>query len=67
MRAIRYANENGAVTIGLVGYPGGKLEEIAHHSLNTNIHDMQIAEDLQMVFGHLVMRELCNMTEMRDG
>ena len=64
LRAIRYANDHGAVTIGLVGYPGGKLEALAQHSLNTNIHDMQIAEDLQMVLGHLVMRELCGETEV---
>lgn len=59
LRAIQYANDHGGVTIGLSGYPRGKLETVAQHNLCTNIHDMQIAEDLQMVFGHLVMRELC--------
>ena len=59
LRAVRYANANGGVTIGLSGYPGGQLEQLAQYNVCTNILDMQIAEDLQMVFGHLVMRELC--------
>lgn len=66
LRAIRYANDNDAVTIGLSGYPGGQLETIAQYNICTNIHDMQISEDLQMVFGHLVMRELCGTLEFRD-
>jgi len=59
LRAIRYANENGGITIGISGYSDGQLEHTAQHNLCTNIHDMQVAEDLQMVLGHLVMRELC--------
>ncbi|MCW8914807.1 MAG: SIS domain-containing protein [Magnetovibrio sp.] len=66
LRAIRYANDHGGITIGLSGYPGGQLETIAQHNVCTNIHDMQISEDLQMVFGHLVMRELCENLEFRS-
>ena len=66
LRAIRYANAHGGVTIGLSGYMGGQLERLAQHNICTNIHDMQIAEDLQMVFGHLVMRELCGKIDIVD-
>jgi len=66
LRAIRYANENGGVTMGLSGYANGQLERLAQHNVCTNIHDMQIAEDLQMVFGHLIMRELCGQMSVVD-
>ncbi len=63
LRAITYANDHGGITIGLSGYGDGKLERLARHNVCTNIADMQIAEDLQMVFGHLVMRKLCGERE----
>jgi len=66
LRAIRYANDHGGVTLGLSGYAGGQLERLAKHNVCTNIFDMQIAEDLQMVFGHLVMRELCEFMSVVD-
>jgi len=66
LRAIRYANDHGGVTLGLSGYAGGQLERLAQHNVCTNIFDMQIAEDLQMVFGHLVMRELCGFMDVVD-
>lgn len=66
LRAIHYANDHGGVTIGLSGYANGALEKLAQHNVCTNIHDMQIAEDLQMVFGHLVMRELCGIMTFQD-
>jgi len=66
LRAIRYANEHGGVTIGLSGYPGGQLETLAQHAFTFDIRDMQMAEDLQMVFGHLVMRQLCGDTDIVD-
>lgn len=59
LRAVNYANDNGAITLGLCGFDGGKLKEIAHHSVWVNIHDMQISEDVHSVFGHIVMQSLC--------
>jgi D-sedoheptulose 7-phosphate isomerase len=59
VRAVRYANENGAVTLGLCGYRGGKLKEMAQHVLWADVDDMQIAEDIHSIFGHMVMQRLC--------
>ena len=59
VRAVRYANENGAVTLGLCGYRGGRLRETARHVLWVDIDDMQISEDLHAMFGHMVMQRLC--------
>lgn len=59
IRAIAYANEHDGVTLGVCGYSGGKLRKLAHHSICTNVHDMQLSEDLHLVFGHIVMQTLC--------
>ena len=60
LKAIDYANENGGVTVGLTGYSGGKLIEMAQHNVHIPIDDMQIAEDLHMVLDHCMMKILSN-------
>jgi len=59
LRAVRYANEHDAVTLGLCGYRGGELKKIAQHVLWADIDDMQVAEDVHAIFGHIVMQRLC--------
>lgn len=59
IRAVNYANENGAVTLGLCGYDGGKLKNISKHHLWVNVNDMQLCEDIHSIFGHIVMQRLC--------
>lgn len=54
LKAIDYANMNGAVTVGLTGYDGGELKRRAGHSVHVPIDDMQITEDLHMVLDHLL-------------
>jgi len=58
LKAIDYANEKGGVTVGLTGYSGGKLIEMAQHNVHIPIDDMQIAEDLHMVLDHCMMKIL---------
>jgi len=59
LKAIEYAKQQGATTIGFTGYNGGKLKEIVDYSLDANIDDMQISEDIHMIFNHLMMQILC--------
>jgi D-sedoheptulose 7-phosphate isomerase len=61
VRAVEYANEHGAVTLGLCGYGGGKLKDIAQHVVWANVNDMQLSEDIHSIFGHIVMQKLCGM------
>ena len=56
VRAVRYAKEVGTPVIGVTGYSGGKVRELADYSLHVNIDDMQIAEDGHMIFDHMLMR-----------
>ncbi len=59
LRAVEYANQNQAVTLGLCGYSGGKLKNLAQHVVWVGVDDMQIAEDAHAIFGHIVMQRLC--------
>lgn len=61
LRAIEFANENGGVTVGLTGYNGGRLRQIAQHSVNANIDDMQVSEDLHMIVVHIAMQIGCSV------
>ncbi|WP_374545631.1 SIS domain-containing protein [Rhodoblastus sp.] len=61
IRGVEYANEIGAVTIGLCGYRGGKLKRICRHVVWADVDDMQLSEDLHAIFGHIVMQGLCGM------
>lgn len=58
LRAMEYANERGAETVGFCGYPGGKLESAAKHIVHANIRDMQFAEDVHLIVGHIAMKAL---------
>lgn len=55
VRAAEYANQHGAVTIGLVGYDGGRLRSIVQNCIHININNMQIVEDIHMVMDHVMM------------
>lgn len=62
VKAIEYANANGAKTFCLVGYDGGKLRECAQSSLHVAINNMQIVEDIHMIIDHMgmsVLRDQC--------
>jgi D-sedoheptulose 7-phosphate isomerase len=58
VRAIHYANDIGCETLALVGFSGGRLKDVARHVVWTRVDDMQLAEDVHAVFGHIVMRAL---------
>ncbi len=63
IKAIEYANKFGGITIGLTGFDGGKLKQIARYSVNTNVNDMQITEDLHMMLCHMIYSVLTNSTK----
>lgn len=56
IRAVQYAKELGTPVVGITGYSGGRLRELADYSMHVNIDDMQIAEDVHMMFDHMMMR-----------
>lgn len=58
IKAVEYAKEVGTKVVGLTGYSGGKLKELADYRMHVNIDDMQITEDLHMCFDHMMYRVL---------
>lgn len=59
VKAVEYANQAGAETLAVVGYDGGTLKRIAKHSVWVPSFDMQLCEDVHLMFGHMVMKTLC--------
>lgn len=62
LKAVRAAQEVGADTLAIVGYDGGELMKIARRSVWVPSFDMQLCEDLHLMFGHMVMKSLCGCT-----
>lgn len=58
IRAIQYAKEIGTPTIGMCGYSGGKVKELTDYTMHVNVDDMQIVEDIHMIFDHMILRVL---------
>lgn len=56
IKAVEYAKTVGAPVIGITGYNGGKLRELADYRMHVHVDDMQIAEDLHMMFDHMMLR-----------
>ena len=61
LNAAEYAKECGAKVLGITGYTGGKLKEMADYIMHADIMDMQIAEDLHMTFDHMMMKIFYNL------
>lgn len=59
LKAIDYANQHGAITVGLCGFQGGKLVHRAHLPLLVPVHDMQKVEDIHLMIFHVAMQVLC--------
>ena len=55
INAISYAKEMGVKTVGLCGYEGGKLKALSDVVLHVNLNNMQIVEDIHLIFNHLLM------------
>jgi D-sedoheptulose 7-phosphate isomerase len=56
INAVEYAKQKGNTIIGLSGYNGGKLFELSDVKLHVPIENMQVVEDIHMVFDHLMMQ-----------
>lgn len=70
INAVEYAKQCGAYVIGITGYDGGKLYQMADLNLHVPVNSMQITEDVHMIFDHLMMsvlyKTLCGKDHLRD-
>ncbi|MBN1364208.1 MAG: SIS domain-containing protein [Syntrophaceae bacterium] len=58
IKAIQYANKQGAVTVGFCGFDGGKLKKIVKYPIHIKTNDMKIAEDIHSIISHILMKIL---------
>ena len=67
LRAIRYANSAGLVTVGMTGFDGGQLRRIANHCLHIPIHEMGIVESIHLIIIHYIVNSLKNRIHGGNG
>jgi D-sedoheptulose 7-phosphate isomerase len=58
VKAAEYARAHGAKVIGLVGFKGGKLKEIADISVHSRIEDYGPVEDCHLMLDHIFVEAL---------
>jgi D-sedoheptulose 7-phosphate isomerase len=61
IEAIIAARNIGMNVLTLTGYDGGKCKELSNVPVHFDVKDMQIAEDMQLIFMHMCMRILMTM------
>ncbi|MDE2798964.1 MAG: SIS domain-containing protein [Gemmatimonadota bacterium] len=54
LRAVRYANEVGCVTIGFTGFEGGQLRELVQHCVVIPSDHMGRIEDMHLILQHMI-------------
>lgn len=59
LKAIESARHLGGKVLGVVGYDGGRMMSMCDHAVWVPSFDMQLCEDLHLMFGHMVMKTLC--------
>lgn len=58
LAALEESRRIGMTSYAVLGFSGGKARGLADVPIHCPIDDMQIAEDLQLIFGHMVMQWL---------
>jgi D-sedoheptulose 7-phosphate isomerase len=54
IKAAEYAKSVRANIVAMTGYDGGKLKDLADFNLHVPIDNMQISEDVHLLFNHLI-------------
>jgi D-sedoheptulose 7-phosphate isomerase len=58
INAVDWANLNGLTTLGLTGYDGGELKDVAHHNLNVHLDDPGMIESIHLCAFHWVLSDV---------
>lgn len=58
LRALEIGNKLGMRTFAILGYSGGEAKSLAQVALHFTVNDMQVAEDIQVIVGHILMQDL---------
>jgi len=58
VKALETGSSMGMTTFAILGFAGGECLRLAQYPIHFEIEDMQIAEDLQLIVGHMCMQWL---------
>lgn len=58
LNAFKTARENGAKTVGLTGYEGGKMKDLCDLSIIVPSNNMQKIEDLHLIICHVIFSRI---------
>ena len=58
VNALEYANANGATTVAMGGFKGGKISQIASINVHAPVMDMEVTEDVHMVIFNIVKKQM---------
>jgi len=58
LKALEEARRIGMRSYAVLGFSGGKAKALADVPIHCEIDDMQIAEDMQLIIGHMIMQWL---------
>lgn len=58
VRALEQAKKSGVKSYAILGYSGGRAKSMADVAIHFAVDDMQIAEDMQLIVGHMLMQWL---------
>ena len=58
VKTLTRAKELRVTSFAILGFTGGRALGLADHPIYFPVHDMQVAEDLQMMVGHMAMQWL---------
>lgn len=64
LRAIEFANQQGALTIGFIGFGGGKLKDLVQIDLTVSCRNYGLVEDFHSVLNHLLAQYVTSMNRL---
>ena len=64
VNALLSAKKLGVKSYAIVAFSGGRCKEIANETIHFQINDMQIAEDTQLIVGHICMQILSSKKQL---
>lgn len=64
LRAIEYANQHHATTIGFIGFGGGKLKDMVHVDITVSSTDYGVAEDFPLCLNHILSQYFKRHTDV---
>ncbi len=67
LQALEEAKTIGMTSYAVLGFSGGKAKAMADVPIHFAVDDMQIAEDMQLIIGHMIMQWLYAQRETSCG